>query len=298
MPRLVRKGSALPGEAPADVDVVVVNYNAGGHLLRCVGSVFAAARDSSVSLVVVDNDSQDGSATRAKEAFPDIVLISNRDNRGFGSASNQGIATGDADWIFLLNPDAEIITGTFGSLLDLAAEHPEAGVFGVLARDPDGTLYPSARKIPTLAEAAGHALIGPFKKDNRFSRAYTMDGWDRASERAVDWVSGSCMLLRRSAIERVGAFDPAFFMYAEDADLCTRMREAGYTVLFTPTVEVLHDHGLSTRGSRRMIREHSRSIYQFFEKHYAKGWRRAFLPFARAVLWVRAEIVSRRMWRP
>lgn len=284
--------------AATHVDVVVVNYNAGEHLLRCIGSVFEAARGGSVSVVVVDNDSQDGSASRAKEAFPDITLIANPSNDGFGSASNQGIAIGRADWVFLLNPDAEISSGTFVSLLELAGERPEAGVIGVLVRDPEGNIYPSARKIPTLAEAAGHALIGPFKKDNRFSRAYTMDGWDRASEREVDWVSGSCMLVRRKAVENVGAFDPAYFMYAEDADLCTRMREAGYSVLFSPSMEVLHDHGLSTRGSRRMIREHSRSIYRFFEKHYAKGWRRVFLPPAWVVLRVRAAIVSRRMWRP
>lgn len=284
--------------AAEQVDVVVVNYNAGEHLLRCIGSVFEAARGGSVSVVVVDNDSQDGSASRAKEAFPDITLITNPSNDGFGSASNQGIAIGRADWVFLLNPDAEISSGTFDSLLDLAGERPQAGVIGALVRDPDGSLYPSARKIPTLAEAAGHALIGPFKKDNRFSRAYTMDGWDRTSEREVDWVSGSCMLIRREALENVGAFDPAFFMYAEDADLCTRMREAGYKVLFTPSMEVLHDHGLATRGSRRMIREHSSSIYRFFKKHYAKGWRCVFLPVAWSVLRVRAAIVSRRMWRP
>ena len=275
-----------------------MNYNSGEHLLRCVGSAFRSAGDASVRVRVVDNDSQDGSAQRAEEAFPEIALISNRDNRGFGSASNQGISAGDADWVFLLNPDAEIASGSLGDLLKLAKERPDAAVLGVLVRDPDGSLYPSARKIPTLAEAAGHALIGPFKKDNRFSRAYTMDGWDRTSEREVDWVSGSCMLVRRSALERVGAFDPTFFMYAEDADLCTRMREAGYGVLFTPAMEVVHDHGLSTRGSRGMIWEHSRSIYRFFDKHYAKGWRRAFLPIAWLVLWLRAAIVSRRMWRP
>jgi len=276
---------------------VVVNYNAGEHLLRCLGSVFGAAGEAVVSVVIVDNDSHDGSAQRACDAFPDVALIANGDNRGFASASNQGMAAGGADWVFVLNPDTEIASGTLGGLLDLASSRPDAGVIGVLVRDPDGALYPSARKVPTLAEATGHALIGPFKKDNRFSRAYTMGAWDRTSEREVDWVSGSCMLVRRAALDRVGAFDPSFFMYAEDADLCKRMREAGYTVLFTPDMEILHDHGLSTRGSRRMVWEHSRSIYHFFEKHYAKGWRRAFLPIAWAVLWLRAAIVSRRMWR-
>lgn len=281
----------------ADLDVVIVNYNAGDHLLRCVASVFERAGGVDVNVIVVDNDSHDGSARRVEAAYPQVRLISNPHNRGFGSAVNQGIVAGNADWIFVLNPDAELSEGDLGSLLEYARAHPRSGAIGVLVRDPDGALYPSARRIPTLAEAAGHALVGPFKSDNRWSRAYTMEGWDRASERAVDWVSGSSMLLQRSTVDSVGAFDPGFFMYAEDADLCTRIREAGYEVRFTPIVEVIHDHGLSTRGSKRMIWEHSRSIYRYFEKHYAKGWRKVFLPPAKAVLWLRAAIVSRRMWR-
>jgi N-acetylglucosaminyl-diphospho-decaprenol L-rhamnosyltransferase len=283
---------------PVAVDVVVVNYNGGDHLLRCVASVFAHAGDARVTVAIVDNDSADGSAQRAAGDYPAVRLIANRDNVGFGSAANQGIASGTAPWVFLLNPDAEIAEGALSDLLRFADAKPRGAVVGALVRDPDGSLYPSARKIPTLSEAAGHALVGPFRRDNRWSRSYTMEGWDRRSERSVDWVSGSSMLLRRSALERVGAFDPGFFMYAEDADLCTRMRAAGYEVWFTPLVTVVHDHGLSTRGSRRMIWEHSRSIGRYFAKHYATGWRRVFLPPANAVLWLRAAIVSRRMWRP
>lgn len=281
----------------ADLDVIVVNYNAGEHLRRCVASIFEKAGGAGVEVVLVDNDSHDGSAKAVQQAFPQIELIQNAHNRGFGSAVNQGIVAGASDRILVLNPDAEVSGGDLGSLVAYAEEHPQAGAIGVLVRDPDGTLYPSARRIPSLSEAAGHALVGPFKKDNRWSRSYTMEGWDRTSERAVDWVSGSAMLLQRRVIERVGAFDPGYFMYAEDADLCTRIREAGYEVRFTPLLEVVHDHGLSTRGSERMIWEHSRSIYRYFDKHYARGWRRALLPVAKTVLWLRAAIVSRRMRR-
>jgi N-acetylglucosaminyl-diphospho-decaprenol L-rhamnosyltransferase len=200
--------------------------------------------------------------------------------------------------VLALNPDAEISSGDLATLLDFASGHDSAGAVGVLVRDPDGTIYPSARRVPTLAEAAGHALIGPFRRDNRWSRAYTMEGWDRTSAREVDWVSGSSMLLRRNALERTGGFDPGYFMYAEDADLCTRLRADGWEVWFTPAVTVVHDHGLSTRGSRRMIWEHSRSIQRYFSKHIATGWKRILLPVSWVVLWIRAVIVSRRMWRP
>jgi GT2 family glycosyltransferase len=290
--------TGAPDATAFDVDVVVVNYNAGDHLLACVGSVFEAAGGAEAKVFVVDNDSSDGSAERVKEAFPRVELISNAENRGFGAAANQGIAAGSSPFVFLLNPDARISAGALRDLLSYVGQRDRVGAVGVLTRDPDGSVYPSARTIPTFPQAAGHALIGPFKRDNRFSRAYTMSDWDRTSEREVDWVSGSSMLLRRRAIDSSGPFDEAFFMYAEDADLCTRIREAGWQVMFTPVIEVTHDHGLSTRGSRRMIREHSRSIYIYFEKHHAQGWRKMLLPAVRAVVWARAEIVSRRMWRP
>jgi N-acetylglucosaminyl-diphospho-decaprenol L-rhamnosyltransferase len=283
---------------PEAVDVVVVDFNAGEYLTRCLRSIEAQAGGVEVRAIVVDNASTDGSARRALADHPGVTLIENRDNRGFGVASDQGIAAGSAPWVFLLNPDAEIVEGTLADLLAVAADRGDTGVFGVLVRNPDGSVYPSARKIPSFSEAAGHALVGPFKRDNRWSRAYTMDGWDRTSERTVDWVSGSSMLLRRKALDEVGAFDPGFFMYAEDADLCTRMRAAGWAVRFTPALTVVHDHGQSTRGSRRMIWEHSRSIGRYFEKHHAIGWRRILVPPAKAVLWLRAAVVSRRMWRP
>ena len=281
-----------------DLDVVIVNYNAGEHLLRCVASVRAAAGATETIIRVIDNDSQDDSIDRLAEADPDVRIIRNLDNVGFGSAVNQGIAAGTAPWVLALNPDAEISSGDLATLLDFASGHDSAGAVGVLVRDPDGTIYPSARRVPTLAEAAGHALIGPFRRDNRWSRAYTMEGWDRTSAREVDWVSGSSMLLRRNALERTGGFDPGYFMYAEDADLCTRLRADGWEVWFTPAVTVVHDHGLSTRGSRRMIWEHSRSIQRYFSKHIATGWKRILLPVSWVVLWIRAVIVSRRMWRP
>ena len=277
-----------------DIGVVVVNYNAGDHLLRCIDSVFAQAGDAEVDVVVVDNSSRDGSMARLAAAHPDVARIENRDNRGFAAAANQGIRATTAPYVFVLNPDAEVGAGTLAGLLKLADDRPRAGAIGPVVRDLDGSLYPSARKVPTIGEAVGHAFLHPFDPDNRFSRAYTMADWDRTSEREVSWVSGSCILLRRSALEDVGLFDEGYFMYAEDVDLCTRLRRTGWTVLFTPELEVTHERGVSTGNSKRMIRVHSDSIYRYFAKHHATGWRRVLLPFAWLALRARAELVIRR----
>jgi N-acetylglucosaminyl-diphospho-decaprenol L-rhamnosyltransferase len=278
-----------------DLAVVVVNYNTGSYLHRCLRSAFEAAGDARLEVVVVDNASHDGSAEAATEEHPAARLIRNDDNRGFAAAANQGMRATTAPFVLLLNPDAEVVSGTLGGFVKVARDRPRAGAIGALVRDPDGTIYPSARKVPTLGEALGHAFLGPFVA-NRFSRAYTMSDWDRRSEREVEWVSGSCVLLRREAMDEVGLFDEGYFMYVEDVDLCTRLRQAGWEVLFSPELEVLHTGGVSTGGyrSRRMTLEHSRSIYRYFVKHRSPGAVAILRPLARAALRLRAELVLAR----
>jgi N-acetylglucosaminyl-diphospho-decaprenol L-rhamnosyltransferase len=277
----------------ADLAVVVVNHNTGTYLARCMESVHVAAGDVRLEVVVVDNASTDGSAERAAAGHPRVTLLANPDNRGFARAANQGIAATSAPFALLLNPDAEVIGGTLAALVKVARDRPRAGAVGALVRNPDGTIQPSARRIPRLGEALGHAFLGPVWSGNRWTRSYTMADWDRSSEREVEWVSGSAMLVRREAFEDVGAFDEGYYMYVEDVDLCTRLRREGWSVLFSPELEVVHQIGVSTRGQRgRMAFAHSRSIYRYFAKHRAQGGAVVLKPFVRAALWVRAGMMS------
>jgi N-acetylglucosaminyl-diphospho-decaprenol L-rhamnosyltransferase len=282
----------VTNEPGPDLAVVIVNYNTGELLSRALRSATDAAGDARLELVVVDNASHDGSADRGVEENPQARLLRNPTNRGFAAAANQGIRSTSAPFVLLLNPDAEVLAGTLGGFLKVARDRPAAGAIGPVVRDPDGSIYPSARKIPTLAEGVGHAFLGPFVP-NRFSKAYTMEGWDRRSERTVDWASASCVLLRRAAMDEVGLFDERFYMYVEDVDLCTRLRRAGWEVLFSPELEVLHIGGVSTGGyrSRRMVVEHSRSIYKYFVKWRSDGWRAGLRPLAWVALRLRAEVV-------
>ena len=278
----------------ADLAVVIVNYNAGDYLTRCVASVFANAGGIELDVLVIDNASHDGSARAAATAEPRIRLIENPTNRGLSAAWNQGASETDAPWILFLNPDAEVWAGTLASFVKVGDEHPDVAVLGPVVRNADGTIYESGRVTPTVPQAVGHAFIGPFTADNRFTRAYQQAGWDRLTERAVDWVSGACMLIRRSAFERVGRFDEAFFLYGEELDLTTRLRRDGWTVLYTPELEIVHEGAVSTGRSPRTHRMHSASIYRYYAKHRASGWRRLTLPLAWLALRTRAEIVSLR----
>jgi N-acetylglucosaminyl-diphospho-decaprenol L-rhamnosyltransferase len=274
--------------------VVVVNYNAGEYLSRCLGSVFASSGDITLDVVVVDNGSRDGSAAAATSEHPRARLIENRSNLGFAAGANVGIRATEAPYLLFLNPDAEIVSGTLASLVKVAEERPDAGAVGPLVRNPDRTIQPSARRVPRTFEALMHAFLGPVAPGNRWTRAYTMADWDRTTEREAEWISGSAMLLRRRALHDVGVFDEGYFMYVEDVDLCTRLRRSGWTVLFSPELEVIHEIGVSARGqSRRMAREHSRSIYRYFSKHRAHGLASLLKPVVRGALALRTELVSR-----
>lgn len=283
----------MAGDTP-DLAVVVVNLDTGDYLTRCLRSAYEGAGDARIEVVVVDNASRDGSAERAVAANPQTRLIRNRTNRGFAAAANQGMAATTAPFILLLNPDAEVATGTLGGFVKVARDRPRSGVLGPVVKDPDGSIYPSARSIPSLGVALGHAFIHPFRPDNRFSRTYTMAGWDRRSEREVEWVSGSCCLLRREALDDVGMFDEGYFLYVEDVDLCTRLHAAGWEVRFSPELEVVHVGGVSTRGKKWLTVQHSKSIYRYFVKYRSNGWRVVLRPFVKVALRARAELVSRR----
>ncbi len=294
MTRADSRMSPAGGNAAPDLGIVVVNYNAGAFILRSLRSAFESAGDARVEAVVVDNASSDGSTDLVAAEHKDVLVIRNGSNRGFAAAANQGIAATSAPYVLLLNPDAEITAGTLSGLLKVARDHPGVGALGPLIREPDGRIYPSARKVPTPGEAFGHLFMGLIRPDNRWSRAYTMAGWDRRSERLVDWVSGSCLLLNRSALEGVGVLDEGYFFGVEEVDLCTRMRNAGWDVLFTPELEVLHHRGVSRGRSRRITREHAKGIYRYFVKFRSRGWRLVLRPFVWMALRVWAGLLSRR----
>jgi GT2 family glycosyltransferase/SAM-dependent methyltransferase len=282
------------GEDAPNVAVVVVNHNAGERLLECLASVFASAGDATLEVFVVDNASTDGSARRALGTFPEVRLVENPGDRGFGAAVNQGIERSRAPFVFVLHPEAVVSSGTLGALVKLAQERPRTGAIGTLIRNPDGIVVLSGRRFPTVGQAVGHALIGPVRPDNRFSRAYALADWDRSTEREVDWVPMSSMLLRRDALDDVGLLDERFSQDGGELDMCTRLRNADWQVLFTPEVEVVPEGGVATDRSRGMHLLHSRDMYLYFAKHRAAGWRMALLPFAWAAFRLRAEVAALR----
>ncbi len=269
------------------VGAVVVNYNTCDHLLRCVRALRA---DGVTEVVVVDNASADGSGDALERADPDAVLLSMASNLGYGTAANRGVAAGEADYVLILNPDAEVEPGTTKVLTEALDRDPRLAVVGPRMENLDGSLYPSARCFPNLVDAAGHAFLGFVVAENRYTRRYRMLDWDHGTAGEVDWVSGACLLARRSAFVSVGGFDEGYFMYAEDVDLCWRLREAGWRVGYEPDGRVVHSLGASSRQQPyRMILAHHRSLLRFASKT-TTGSDRLLLPVVGAGLALRTLV--------
>jgi N-acetylglucosaminyl-diphospho-decaprenol L-rhamnosyltransferase len=258
-----------------DLSVIIVNYNSGAFLGRCAVSLVAHLKGLDWDGVVVDNASSDGSEGAAASAAPWMRLVVNTENVGFGCGVNQGASQTTGALLLLLNPDACLLPGAIPLLCDELAAHPECGAVGPAVIDDDGRIQGSARGDPDM-------LTGLFGRSTWLSRRFPnlavtrrnvipdgQSGGDAAGVE-VDWVSGSCMLVRREAFDQVGGIDPGYFMYWEDADFCRRLRSAGWRVRYRPGARVAHTVGQSSRTAKRLaIRAFHASAYRYYATHEA-----------------------------
>ncbi|MCW2778670.1 MAG: putative DTDP-Rha:a-D-GlcNAc-diphosphoryl polyprenol, a-3-L-rhamnosyl transferase [Frankiales bacterium] len=248
------------------VRVVCVTYSPGEALGLFLDSL-ATATTHPYEVVLADNGSTDGSV-EAAASRPEVTLLRTGANLGYGRAANLGASGSTAPWLVVANPDVEWTPSSLDLLLDAAGRWPRAGCLGPAIRTPDGQLYPSARAFPSLGRGTGHALLGPFWPGNPWTRSYRAES-GRPEEGTTGWLSGSCMLLRRGAYEAVGGFDPSYFMYCEDMDLCRRLGEAGWQDVYVPGAVVTHTGGHATsRSAGPMLAEHHRALYRYLSRQY------------------------------
>lgn len=277
-----------------ELPVVTVTYSPGPHLERFLSSL-SLATDRPVTVVLADNGSTDGAPESAVERYADTRLLRTGGNVGYGTAVNRGVASleRDSEFLVIANPDVVWGPGSIDALLEAMHRWPTAGAVGPLIRDPDGSVYPSARHLPSVVRGGMHAVVGPFWKNNPWTRAYRQERQE-PSERAVGWLSGSCLLMRRSAFDQIGGFDERYFMYMEDVDLGDRLGRAGWLNVYVPDAEILHAKGHSTgRDPARNLAAHHRSTYLYLSDRHS-GWHRAPLRWAmRAALAVRSGLVVR-----
>ena len=258
---------------PVQLSLCIVSWNCRDDLVACLDSLPAASQGVRAETIVVDNASSDDTIGLLREQYPKVTHIANQDNRGFAAATNQALAAASGELLLLLNPDTVLPEGALAELIQAAEERPEAGIMAPKLVNPDGSLQHSCRRFPTIAAAIfRHTVLGRLFPRNRWAAQYVMGEWDHSETREVDWVSGACMVVRRSLYEEVGPLDEGFFWGSEDVDYCYRAHAAGTTVLYTPRPAIVHRIGASSsRIPARTIVNFHRSMHRLYRKHIARN---------------------------
>ena len=262
------------GGIPGTVGVVTVTYSSGDYLSGFLRTL-KDATNRPVQVIIADNGSTDGAPEAAVDEYDNVTLVHTGGNLGYGGGMNRGVAELDQgiEFIVIANPDIEWTPGSLDELLDASARWPRAGALGPLITEPDGTVYPSARRVPDLVSGTGHAVLGAVWQNNPWTAAYRNTGTPLA-EGPVGWLSGSCLLVRRAAFESIDGFDSRYFMFMEDVDLGDRLSAAGWLNIYVPTASAMHakSHSVS-KYPERMITTHHDSVYRFLaDRHPGPAW--------------------------
>ena len=275
--------------------VVTVTYSPGETLTRFLDTL-EKATERDVQVVLADNGSVDGAPERAAAERDNVRFVPTGGNLGYGGGANAGVASlgDDVGWIVIANPDLEWDPGSIDALLEVARRWPRGGAFGPLIREPDGTVYPSARLLPSLGRGIGHAVFGKIWPRNPWTRSYRQET-AAPTERTAGWLSGSCLLLRREAFDAVGGFDTRYFMYFEDVDLGDRLSRAGWLNVYAPSASVMHIGGQSTsQASARMLAAHHDSAYRYLADRYTGLRWKPVLAAIRIGLAIRLKLETRK----
>ena len=279
------------------IAVVTVRYGSAAVLDAFLQSV-AQASETSVLVVVADNLAGSRDSVEAQVLSYGALYTAMPDNRGYGGAANRAAAylPESVEWILVSNPDVVLHAGSIDALLATAQSDPSIGAVGPAILTPAGEVYPSARQIPSLGTGIGHALFANLWQSNPWSAAYRGVEAGASGARDAGWLSGACMLVRRSLFDRLGGFDDAYIMYFEDVDLGWRIGRAGYRNVFEPGARVTHSGAHSTaQHSRAMVRAHHASARRFLDVRYAGTRFLAVRTALRMGLWIRGRLVHGRL---
>lgn len=270
--------------ADLELSVTICSWNTLEDLRACLRSLAERQEEASFEVIVVDNNSEDGSPDMVAEEFPWVRLLRMPQNLGFTGGQNIALFNRGAASALLLNSDTIVHPGALRGILDYSQAHPEAGIIGPKLLNSDGSLQLSCRRFPNpVAALFRNTLLGKIFPKNRFTRDYLMTDFEHSSVREVDWVSGAALFASGQFIKDVGVLDPEYYMFSEDVDWCWRAWDKGYKVVYLPTSVITHAIGKSTdKAPNRMIGRFHRSMFRFYQKNMVSRMHPAARPFALA----------------
>jgi GT2 family glycosyltransferase len=262
----------MPDQAKPLVSALVVSYNSKDLLLQCLHAFYSSA-DVPVEAVVVDNDSSDGSAAAVTDEFPQATVLVQPKNLGYGRAANIGLERCQGRFVLLMGSDVTVDPQSVGRMADFLLTRPDAGAVGPRVLLPDGRPDPDARRAFPLPSTLFYRTVGLsrlFPKSPRFGR-HNMGHVPETDVHEMDAGTGACLMLRMAALDRVGFFDPRYFMFGEDLDLCYRLKLGGWKVFYLPTAGAKH-HLIPAQPEmqRQMSYERHRSMWAYHFKHHAE----------------------------
>jgi len=277
------------------LSIIIVNYNVKYFLEQCLHSVRQSVRGLAAEVIVVDNASTDNSMTYLKPLFPEVQFIASECNLGFSKACNAGLRIARGEYILFLNPDTIVAEDTFSTCLQFFQKHEDAGAIGVRMVDGSGQFLKESKRSFPSPQTSFYKLTGLaslFPRSRRFSR-YHLGYLPEKENHAVDVLAGAFMLIPKKVLDKVGAFDEAFFMYGEDVDLSYRIQRAGYKNYYVSDTTIIHFKGESTkRGSLNYVKLFYSAMSIFVRKHYGGTRAGIFNTFIQLAIWFRAMLTA------
>ena len=250
------------------VSIIILTWNSERQIGPCLASLDRGLEAFSSEVIVIDNGSRDRTCAVTREARPDAQLLRNPENRGVAPARNQGIRQARGEYIVILDDDTVVRPGALDCLVRYLEDHPAAGLCGPRLTGANGELQLSCRRFPTLLDKLARRLPLPSTTVRNITAEAEMADWDHGSVRPVDYMIGACQVIRRSALEQVGLFDERIFYGPEDVDICLRLQQAGWPVVYNPEAVVVHEERRMTRSpASSLFWKHFRGLCYFFWKH-------------------------------
>ena len=265
-----------------DLTITICSWNACDDLRTCLQHLRDLSGEARFEVIIVENNSEDGSGEMAEKEFPEFRLLKQTQNLGFTGGHNLAIREGKGRHILLLNSDAFMHEGSIRTLMKFIHEHPDAGILGPKLLNGDGTLQYSCRRFPNpMAALFRNTLLGRFFPNTKSVGDYLMKEFDHEAVITVDWVSGAALLVTEEALKKLKGLDPSYYMFCEDVDICWRAWEEGFKVYYVPQSVVTHLIGRSTdKAPNRMIWRFHKSMLLFYRKHQVPKLPVLVRPFA------------------